>query len=241
MMRCIVLPDVESVEGEAARRVATAIGKAQAQHGRCALALAGGSTPRGVYRRLAAWPGVDWHRVLVFWGDERAVPTDSPDSNQRLARAALLDHVPIPASQVHPMPVETDDLDAAARQYEDLLCTLLGRPPRLDLVLLGLGEDAHMASLFPGSAAAAERTRFVVSTPAPVIAPRLTLTVPALAVADSLLFVVHGSSKAWALRQVLHAAPDPLRVPAHALRDAAVTLLVDRAAAGDQRARGSLP
>jgi 6-phosphogluconolactonase len=239
MMRCIVLPDVESVEDEATRRLVAGIGKAQAQHGRCALALAGGSTPRGVYRRLAAWPGVDWQRVLVFWGDERAVPPDSPDSNQRLAREALLDQVPIPPSQVHPMPAGSPDLDSAARQYEDLLCSLLGRPPRLDLVLLGLGEDAHTASLFPGSAAAAERARFVVATPAPVIASRLTLTIPALAAADSLLFVVHGASKAWALRQVLHAASDPLRVPAHALRDAAVTFVVDRAAAGDRSAHGS--
>ena len=241
MMRCIVLPDVEAVEEEAARRLATGIGQAQAQHGRCALALAGGSTPRGVYRRLATWPGVDWQRVHVFWGDERAVPPDSPASNQRLAREALLDHVPIPPAQVHPMPAGSADLDAAAREYEDLLCTQLGRPPRLDLVLLGLGEDAHTASLFPGSAAAAERTRFVAATPAPVIAPRLTLTLPALAVAHQLLFVVHGASKAWALRQVLYAAPDPLRVPAHALRDLAVTFVVDRAAAGDRSGHRSVP
>ena len=215
------------------RRILVAIADAATSRDRCTLALAGGSTPVGIYARLAVAPGVDWGRVHVYWGDERAVPADSPENNACMARNALLDHVPIPADQIHPMPSTAADLDAAARAYEDLLCAQLGRPPCLDLVLLGLGPDAHTASLFPGSPAVQERERYVVTTPAPAIAPRLTVTPPLLNAARALLLVAHGRSKARALHGVLHAAHDPLRFPPHALRDETLTILVDRAAAGD--------
>ncbi len=236
MRRCIVLRDAASVEEEAVRRILLAIAGAQKVRGQCSLALAGGVTPRGIYARLARAAGADWRRVHVYWGDERAVPSDSPDNNAHMARTAFLDHVPIPAAQIHPMPATAPDLDAAARAYEDLLCADLGRPPCLDLVLLGLGTDAHTASLFPHSAAVQEIERYVVATKAPAIAPRLTVTPPLLNAARALLLVAHGTSKAGALHRVLHAAHDPLRLPPHALCPEILTLLADRAAAGDVQA-----
>lgn len=236
MRRCIVLRDASSVEEEAARRILVAVAEAAASRGRCNLALAGGSTPVGIYARLALAPGVDWGSVHVYWGDERAVPAGSPENNASMARHALLDHVPIPADQIHPMPTAAADLDAAARAYEELLSLHLGRPPCMDLVLLGLGPDAHTASLFPGSPAVQERERYVVATPAPAIAPRLTVTPPLLNAARALLLVAHGIAKARALHGVLHAAHDPSRFPPHALRHETLTILVDRAAAGDVEA-----
>lgn len=232
-MTCIVLPDVEALEAAAVRRIVLAAARAQAQHGSFHFALAGGSTPAGVYRRLASAHGLDWRRVRVFWGDERAVPANHPESNQHLARTTLLEHVPIPPEQIHPMPAQAGDLEAAAREYEALLHEHLGSPPRLDLVLLGLGADGHTASLFPGGDAVREASRWVVAAAAPVIAPRLTLTPPLLATATALLFLVTGKAKAAALRRVLYAPHDPVDIPPHALPRAATTFLVDRAAAGD--------
>src|SRR2546428_1503816 len=181
------------------------------------VALAGGSTPRPVYQRLAACE-FPWSQTEVFFGDERCVPPDHPDSNYRMANEALLSKVP---AIVHRMPGES--CDAAA--YEDELTQVFGQGlPVFDLVLLGLGEDAHTASLFPGDAALDERTRRVVRIQRPDHA-RLTLTLPVLSAARVALFLVAGASKRDALRRLL-AKED---IPAARVTAAKVVIVTDEA------------
>ena len=159
-----VYPDLEALSQAAATLVVEQASQAVAARGRFCVALSGGGTPRRTYELLAAAPFKEqapWHRMHIFWGDERCVPLDDPRSNARMAKEAWLDHVPIPASQIHPMywagaPAE------AARQYEAHLRQFFaGRPPRLDLVLLGLGDNGHTASLFPGTPVLKETERLV--------------------------------------------------------------------------------
>jgi len=185
--------------------------EAVAARGRFAVALAGGSTPRGLYQRLARPPRrerVDWDRVELFWGDERAVPPDHPNSNFAMARATLLDAVPVAPERIHRMEGERADLDAAARDYEAALARVLGAPPggpppALDLVLLGLGADGHTASLFPGTAVLAERHRWVAAVRVPQLeTSRLTLTFVVLNAARAVLFLVAGEAKAAAVADV---------------------------------------
>ena len=149
-----VYPDLESLSRAAADLLVMQAHLAVAARGRFSVALSGGATPRRTYELLAAPPLKDqapWDRVHVFWGDERGVPRNDPRSNARMAREAWLDHVPIPKDQIHPLDC-ADDPATAARQYEaELRQFFAGGPPRLDLVLLGLGDDGHTASLFPGT------------------------------------------------------------------------------------------
>jgi 6-phosphogluconolactonase len=204
------------------------------------VALAGGSTPRGLYRLLATdaryRDAVAWARVELFWGDERHVPPDHPDSNYGMAAAELLAHVPIHPARVHRIQGEHPDVHAAAAAYEqDIRRTIPtdGVVPQLDLVLLGLGADGHTASLFPGTAAVRERDRLVVAHYVEAVqAERITMTLPLLNAARHVLFVVTGSDKADAVRRVLDTG-EPL--PAAAVRptQGELTWLVDRAAARD--------
>jgi 6-phosphogluconolactonase len=203
-------PDLaRAVAGWLAARIASAI----AERGSCALALSGGHTPRPIYEALAAPPlsgTVDWARVDAYFGDERAVPPDHPDSNFRMASEALFSRVPFLPGHIHPMPADRPDRDAAAREYERLL------PPRLDVLLLGMGPDGHTASLFPGSPALAERSRLVVPATAPVEpARRLTITPPVLAAARDVAVAVAGAEKAAMVARALSANADPAEVPAH--------------------------
>jgi len=241
MMRCIVLADAAAVYEEAAHRIVALISRVQGRGRRCAIALAGGNTPRGVYRLLARSTSIDPAKLELFWSDERAVPPQHEDSNQHMARQTWLDHVDIPAAHIHPMRGDAKDLEAAAREYEELLHAQLGAPPRFDLVLLGLGSDGHTASLFPGCAAIQETLRTVAVTQAPGGARRLTLTPPALVASRMVLFVVTGRGKAWALQQVLHGEHDPMRYPPHALEPAQPLFLVDRSAAEDPSISGTPP
>ena len=180
-----------------------------------------------MYERMALPPlagRVAWERVAVYFGDERCVPPDDPESNYRMAHEALLQHVPIPSTSVHRMEGERTDRDAAARDYERLL------PPRLDLLLLGMGEDGHTASLFPHSPALAERARRVVpvSRPAPS-RPRLTITPPVIHAADTVIVVVAGAEKAATVARALEGPYVPDELPIQlALRG---TWLIDHAAA----------
>ncbi len=155
-----VYPDLESLSRAAAALLVKQANLAVAARGRFSVALSGGATPRRTYELLAAPPWVDqapWDRVHVFWGDERCVPLNDSRSNARLAKEAWLDRVPIPADQIHPMNCAHDPA-AAARQYEAQLREFFaGQPPILDLVLLGLGDDGHTASLFPGTTVLEER------------------------------------------------------------------------------------
>lgn len=245
----------DELAAAAAARIAAVLAAAVERRGTTSIALAGGSTPRPVYRALAAEPlrsRIVWPAVEVFWGDERSVPPDDPASNYRMAAEALLDHVPVDADRVHRLRGELDPAAAARRYEEELIRTLGdgggsgddsgdGGPPSLDLVLLGLGEDGHTASLFPAAFAGhgdeadfdPHPGRLAAATEAPA-APRhrVTLTLSSLRAARHVLFLVAGAAKAAAVARSLAAAP-PL-TPAARVRPTHgdLTWLLDRAARG---------
>jgi len=217
-----VYPDPESLSRAAAALLVEQANLAVAARGRFSVALAGGATPRRTYELLAAPPLADqapWDRVHVFWGDERCVPLSDPRSNARMAQAAWLDHVPIPGHQIHPMHCGPDPA-AAARQYEAQLRKFFdGQPPILDLVLLGLGQDGHTASLFPGTPVLKESERWAAAVyVAAQDLYRITLTAPLLNQAAAAAFLVAGDAKAAVLREVLHGPRDPARLPAQLIQ-----------------------
>jgi 6-phosphogluconolactonase len=218
------------------------------------VALAGGNTPRRVYELLASVPfkdRVDWPRVHLFFGDERAVPADHPDSNYRMAYEALISKVPIPAANVHRIVGEGNAKENARTYEEQLQEFFAGREqtrepswPRFDLIFLGMGEDGHTASLFPGSEALNEKSHWVVATRSERLGQeRITLTLPVLNHAARVVFLVTGKEKAQRLREVLR--PKPVRgaqwevgseqdvVPAQMVQpvDGKLEWLVDRSAA----------
>jgi 6-phosphogluconolactonase len=233
-----VYADLESLSRAAAALVVTQANLAVAARGRFSLALAGGNTPRRTYELLAQPPFLDqapWDRMHVFWGDERCVPLDDPRSNARMARNAWLDHVPIPPNQIHPLNCAPGPA-AAARKYEARLREFFaGQPPRLDLVLLGLGHDGHTASLFPDTPVLEEKGRWVaeVSLAEPDL-HRVTLTAALINQAAVVAFLVAGRSKAGILREVRHGPRDPRRLPAQLIQPQNGDLfwLADREAAG---------
>ena len=204
------------------------------ESGRFAVALAGGSTPKMTYEILAREYGgpedLDWSKVHAFFGDERSVPPDHEDSNYRMAREALLSHVPV--GSVHRMRGEMEPREAAAL-YEEELEEFFGGPPVLDLVLLGIGEDGHTASLFPDTPALDARDRWAVENPVEKLnTTRLTLTVPAVDAARKVAFLVAGEGKAEALEEILEGDANPHKYPAKLVRpEAEVAWMVDRAAA----------
>ena len=223
MTQIRIFSSVAALADAAAGHVAASIERSIARSGRCALALSGGSTPRELYRRLASAPlreRIAWDRVYLFWGDERAVPPDHPDSNYRMAHEAMLSHLSIPPANVYRMPGEAADLEAAAEEYEAALRRYFSASPagesRFQLVLLGLGPDGHTASLFPGSPALNEVRKWVVATPvAPLNPPirRLTLTYTILDNAAQVIFLVTGANKAGLVREILAGGADD-RYPA---------------------------
>lgn len=243
-----VFPDGAELARGAAEEFVRRAGEAAHARGRFSMALSGGSTPRRLFALLAdpAEPyrdRIDWRAVHLFWGDERHVPPDHPESNYRMAREALIERVPIPAENVHRIRSEEPDAARAASLYEDDLRAFFRDAPRFDFVLLGLGADAHTASLFPGTAAVHERERWVA---APWIGKlgtfRITLTPAVLNRAASVIFLVQGEEKAGALRAVLAGERDPDRWPAQVIRpeNGEVLWLLDRAAAsGLEKGSGS--
>ncbi len=178
--------------------------------GRFTVALSGGATPKGLYALLARKEiPVPWENSYFFWGDERHVPPDDPESNYRMANEVMLSKIPVPSSNVFRIPTEEKDAQTAARKYEDTLIRFFdlkpGVFPRFDLVLLGLGPDGHTASLFPNSPALHEKQRLVVANPVKKFnTERLTLTLPVLNCARTVVFLVSGQEKAGILQQVLH-------------------------------------
>jgi 6-phosphogluconolactonase len=235
--RILEQDDAAAVARRAAEEVAARAAAAVAARGTFTLALAGGSTPRALYALLADVAGpyraaIPWERVEVWFGDERNVPPDHPDSNYGMAHEALLRHV-APAA-VHRMEGERDAEDAATRYEAELVRRFgPGPPPRLDLVLLGLGPDGHTASLFPGTAELDERRRWVAAPWVRTLsARRITLTFPVLDAAAAVLFVVEGAGKRDALRRMLSPPPGKPLVPAARVRPVSGELLVvaDRAA-----------
>lgn len=211
---------------------------AVAAHGRFAVALAGGSTPQPLYRLLARPPyreQIPWEAVHIFWGDERCVPPDHPDSNYRMVREALLDHVPIPDRHIFPIDGGAEPVLAAAR-YEQQLRNFFGtNPPAFDLIWLGLGDDAHTASLFPHTAVLQEQERWV----ADVFLPqkntyRISLTAPLINQAAAIAFLVTGAGKAAAVKAVREGPYRPRERPAQLIQPATGALhwFLDGDAAG---------
>ena len=234
-------PTPERLADAVAQHIVARAAAAIAATGRFTLALSGGSTPRAAYSRLATGDSrlttEAWQRTHVVWGDERCVPPDDPRSNYRMAKEALLDQMPIPAHQIHRIRGE-DDPEKAAGEYERELRVLLGSEGSLDLVLLGMGEDGHTASLFPGQAAVHETARWVVAVPSPDATMwRVTLTPAVLNTARNVTFVVSGANKAARLQQVLRGPFTPDLLPAQAIRpiQGRLTWMVDQAAAGRLR------
>jgi 6-phosphogluconolactonase len=211
------------------------VARAAASRHSFSLALSGGSTPKLLYQTLAMPPWRDrmpWARVHLFWGDERFVPPDDPDSNQRMAREAMVAQVPIPPGNVHPVPVDGTPEDAARRYEAELRTFAAERPggPLFDVQLLGLGPDGHTASLFPGTPALAERRAWVVAVVGARAEPRITLTYPALDDSAAVAFLVSGAEKRAILRRLLDG---DTTMPAAALRPKGpVTVFADQAAIG---------
>lgn len=228
--------NADSLARAAVEHIVTLATETIATREQFSVALSGGSTPRTTYALLATeeFAGlVDWSRIHVFWGDERCVPPDHPDSNYRMAREILLDHVPIPAGNVHRIRGEINPKEAAADYERTLRSFFAQQRQSFDLFLLGLGGDGHTASLFPGTAALREQERWVVSYYANKVgAWRVTLTPVAINAAAHVTFIVSGAGKAERLRQVLSGPHQPDALPAQIVRPDGNRLLwlVDEAA-----------
>ena len=245
--------DEETLARAAAERLTTLIAGAVASHGNAVVSLTGGRTPRRLYALLAdgaqPWRArVDWARLHLFWGDERHVPPEHPDSNAGMANDALIRHVPIPPAQVHRMRGEMREAQEAAADYERELhdgFALAGREDQtFDVMLLGLGEDAHIASIFPGSELLEEDARRQIEDRRVAAtfalhpgAWRITLTPTALLDARAIVMVVSGARKADAVRAALEEPRDIRRWPVQLLRAAGdrVEWFVDSAAASRLR------
>lgn len=208
--------------------------------------LSGGSTPREVYRRLAENPfrdRLDWKSIYLFWGDERCVPPESADSNYRMVRECLIDKVPIPASNVFRIKGELTAENAASQYEKDIrefFMKIRGNAneiPRFDLVLLGIGQDGHTASIFPGSPAINEGSKLVMAVehdqPPPPLLPRVTATPPLINVGTQVVFLVTGKAKAERVNQVIMGSYQPERFPAQIVnpKSGRLTWFLDQAAA----------
>jgi 6-phosphogluconolactonase len=212
----VVILEPPDLFAAAAEWIASAMRRAL-EGGSCSIALSGGNSPRPVYALLAKPPlrdTIDWARVAVFFADERAVAPDAEESNYRMAKDALLDHVPVPPEHIHRMEAEKADRDGAARAYERML------PASLDVLILGIGPDGHTASLFPGARTLGERLRRVVMIddspkPPPV---RMTITPPVISAARSIVMIVTGADKADAVKRAIEGSEDPGATPGQMAR-----------------------
>jgi 6-phosphogluconolactonase len=238
----VVLPDLDAVSEEAARRFVAVTEAAVAANGRCTVALAGGSTPERLYRLLASEAyrhAVPWASLDIFFGDERCVPPDDKESNYRMAREALLDHVPVMPDQVFRMEGERYPQSAAmtyALKLADTFALTAGAVPHLDLILLGMGPDGHTASLFPHTAALKVVDTLVTANHVEKMNTwRLTLTYPVLDGAANVLFLVGGAEKAHAVAQVIEGEFNPDEYPSQGVLvpNGTLTFLLDAAAAGE--------
>lgn len=237
------LGDAEAVAREAARVFAERAREAISARGAFRVALSGGTTPEKLYRILAAEPfagGIDWKHVRLYWGDERCVPPDHPDSNYGAAHRGLISKVPLPAENIFRMRGETDP-PAAAMEYAEALRRSFppaGDWPRFDLILLGVGADGHIASLFPQTEALKERDKWVAAIHVPKLdAWRITLTLPVLNAAAEVLFLAVGEGKREIVREILEGERRDA-YPAQRVRPVAgrtIWLLDHQAAAGLKR------
>jgi 6-phosphogluconolactonase len=206
-----VYEDPDTLAAAAAVEVVQCLATATGQRRSASLVLAGGSTPKGLYHRLAAAHRDDlpWHEVDVDWGDERWVPHGDPRSNYRMARESMLDALPVDPARVHPMPVAGTPAAAASAYERTLRSHVASGWPRFDLVLLGVGADGHTASLFPLAPALDEARRWVTEATAPdEPRVRLTLTLPVITSAATIFLLATGASKAEAIRRAMVDDPD---------------------------------
>ena len=236
-----IVPDLEQLNRAAADEFVRLAQQQAQERDQFSVALAGGSTPRSFYALLASesyCSRVPWESVHLFWGDERCVPPDHPESNFHMAQETLLSRVPLPAVNIHPIPLDQGDPDSIAKVYEQNLRAFFQLKdeawPEFDLVLLGLGEDGHTASLFPHSVALREESRLVIATTGgdPNL-PRVTLTIPVLNHAKHLIWLVAGAKKASIVHKVLEDSGRSDAVPAQMLQPTKGSSIwfVDRAAA----------
>jgi 6-phosphogluconolactonase len=237
-----VEPDPAALARRAAQYFVEMIGEAVAGRGRARIAISGGSTPKTAFQLLAdpnePWRSrVPWDRLDIYWVDERAVPPDNAESNYRMTREALLDHVPLRSEQIHRMEGELDPEVAAARYESDLRNSFRlegAQSPRFDLVELGMGTDGHTASLFPHTEAIHEIARLVTANHVPQKDSwRITLTWPVIDHASSVFFLIAGEDKAKILKEVLTGPHDPERLPSQLIwpTSGILTLFLDKAAA----------
>ncbi len=245
-----VFSDGDALAAHAAALFAQAARETIAARGRFTVALTGGSSPKGTYERLARPPlagGIDWASVFIFLGDERFVPPDDERSNYGMCRSLLLDHVPLAPDQVLPIPTNTATPGEAALAYAKTLARVFaqppdGPPPALDLILLGLGDDGHCASLFPGMPTLHINDRWVVSSPPGTLPPpvdRVTFTFPLLNAARQVVFLVTGAKKAAPVRDIFEGVAGVDQHPAAGVHptNGALTWLLDEAAASGLKNR----
>jgi 6-phosphogluconolactonase len=234
----IAAPEPKQALEEGAGRMARMIRKAIEDRGSAHVALSGGSTPKPAYEMLAARHDIEFGKVHVYFVDERAVPPTHERSNYRMVKEALLDRAKIPPEQVYRMRAEEKDLAAIAKDYENTIRVKTraraGQTPIFDLVVLGVGDDGHTASLFPGESAVEERTKLVLAVPAKgEREARLTITAPLIEAAHSLVVLAVGKSKHAALERVWSVTGDLVETPARVIRGGrAITWVIDRAAGG---------
>lgn len=215
-------PNVEVLSAAAAELFTTKVCLAVEQRGRCNAVLAGGGTPRLMYQLLGATPycqSIPWEKIHIYWGDERCVPGNDKQSNQLMARQSLLDHVPIPEANIHPI-IYDGSPSLAAQQYENILRSTFGdQIPQFDIVFLGMGDDGHTASLFPGTNALKVQDRWVSEVyVATQNVYRVTLTAPVLNQAAAIVFLVAGSTKAHVIKEVIEGRQDNKDLPAQLIK-----------------------
>lgn len=231
-----VLPDVAALIERSREIMLEKIHEAIAQRGICTIALSGGSTPKPLYEAISR-EQLPWDKIHIFWGDERYVPPDHPESNQLMARTAWLDRVAIPASNIHPMPTDETDSAVAASKHEKELQEFFQVPPGefplFDIVLLGIGDDGHTASLFPHTEALKISDR-LITVGNKDGQPRITFTYTLINQARCVIFVVAGASKKSALAQIFAADGDATTYPSRLIQpQGELWWLLDRAAGED--------
>ena len=215
-----VLPSQADLISRSLTLVQEKIHEAIAQREICTIALSGGSTPKALYEAIAK-QNLPWEKIHVFWGDERYVPPDHPDSNQKMAREAWLDRVNIPSSNIHPMPTTAGNPETDALQHqtelEQFFAVSAGEMPIFDIVLLGMGDDGHTASLFPHTEALKVSDR-LITVGNKDGQPRLTFTAPLINHARCVIFIVSGANKQAALNQVFASEADSFTYPARLIQ-----------------------
>lgn len=210
-----ILDDKSELVKRALRIVMGRMEEAIARRGICTIALAGGSTPKPLYEKLAS-QNLPWEKIHVFWGDERYVPADHPDSNEGMARQAWLNHIDIPVTNIHPMPTMAANPAVDAASYNEELRAFFKvadqSMPEFDIILLGMGDDGHTASLFPYTEALDVGDR-LVTVGNKDGEPRITFTVPLINAAHNIIFLIAGASKQEPLNKIFHEEIDPKAYP----------------------------